>query len=594
MNETIRSAAWLMRLSWQQNRLKAAAAFVLVLASAVAAPLLALALKWLTNAAVAGDGQTAAMAGVAVAACAIGLLTLGHFAHIAYFELSEINTLETELRLIALSNGSAGIEHQERPDYADRLAVLELELQQIQNGFFAVLALSSLAVAIVMTGVLLALVNPVLLLLPLVAIPPLITGQKAQAIVDRSRDETAADTRLAGHLFRLATGAGPAKELRVFRLQEEIRRRHRELWERTTQRMWLAQAKAMGLRAAGQLVFAAGYVAGVLLVVNDAIAGHRGVGDVVLAITLAAQVNQQVSAAVSLLHDLQRIARAYVRFEWLEQYVAEREPRTADLAVPERFNGGISFENVDFHYPGTDRVVLKGVNLELPAGSTVAIVGENGAGKSTLVKLLCRFYEPSGGRILADGADLARIPLSDWRERIATGFQDFARFELIARRTVGVGDLLHLDDQADVEAALQRAHATDVIGRLEQGLATQLGKSWTEGTELSGGQWQKLALGRAMMRELPLVLILDEPTSALDAEAEHNLFERYAEGARRVGAATGGITVLVSHRFSTVRMADLIVVVADGHVAEAGSHAALMRNGGLYAELYKLQASAYE
>jgi ATP-binding cassette subfamily B protein len=594
MNETIRSAAWLMRLSWRQNRLKTAAAFVLVLASAVAAPLLALALKWMTNAAVSGDGQTAAMAGVAVAACAIGLLTLGHFAHIAYFELSEINTLETELRLIALSNGSAGIEHQERPDYADRLAVLELELQQIQNGFFAVLALSSLAVAIVMTGVLLALVNPVLLLLPLVAIPPLITGQKAQAIIDRSRDETAADTRLAGHLFRLATGAGPAKELRVFRLQEEIRRRHRELWERTTRRMWLAQAKAMGLRAAGQLVFAAGYVAGVLLVVNDAIAGHRGVGDVVLAITLAAQVNQQVSAAVSLLHDLQRIARAYVRFEWLEKYVAEREPRTADLAVPERFNGGISFENVDFHYPGTDRVVLKGVNLELPAGSTVAIVGENGAGKSTLVKLLCRFYEPSGGRILADGADLARIPLAEWRERIATGFQDFARFELIARRTVGVGDLPHLDDQADVEAALQRAHATDVIGRLEQGLATQLGKSWTEGTELSGGQWQKLALGRAMMRELPLVLILDEPTSALDAEAEHNLFERYAEGARRVGAATGGITVLVSHRFSTVRMADLIVVVADGHVAEAGSHAALMRNGGLYAELYKLQASAYE
>jgi ATP-binding cassette subfamily B protein len=594
MNETIRSAAWLMRLSWRQNRLKTAAAFVLVLASAVAAPLLALALKWMTNAAVSGDGQTAAMAGVAVAACAIGLLTLGHFAHIAYFELSEINTFETELRLIALSNGSAGIEHQERPDYADRLAVLELELQQIQNGFFAVLALSSLAVAIVMTGVLLALVNPVLLLLPLVAIPPLITGQKAQAIIDRSRDETAADTRLAGHLFRLATGAGPAKELRVFRLQEEIRRRHRELWERTTRRMWLAQAKAMGLRAAGQLVFAAGYVAGVLLVVNDAIAGHRGVGDVVLAITLAAQVNQQVSAAVSLLHDLQRIARAYVRFEWLEKYVAEREPRTADLAVPERFNGGISFENVDFHYPGTDRVVLKGVNLELPAGSTVAIVGENGAGKSTLVKLLCRFYEPSGGRILADGADLARIPLAEWRERIATGFQDFARFELIARRTVGVGDLPHLDDQADVEAALQRAHATDVIGRLEQGLATQLGKSWTEGTELSGGQWQKLALGRAMMRELPLVLILDEPTSALDAEAEHNLFERYAEGARRVGAATGGITVLVSHRFSTVRMADLIVVVADGHVAEAGSHAALMRNGGLYAELYKLQASAYE
>ena len=594
MKETLRSAAWLMRLSWRQNPLKTTVALVLVLTNAIAAPLMALALKWLTNAAVAGDGSTAAVAGAAVAACAIGVLTLGHFAHIAYFELSEINTLDAELRLIALANGSAGIEHQERPEYADKVAVLEQELQQIQNGFFAVLALSSLAVAIGITGLLLALVNPALLLLPLVALPPLITGQMAQAIVDRSREETAADTRLASHLFRLATSAGPAKELRVFRLQAEIRRRHRELWERTTRRLSRAQAKAMALRAAGQLVFAAGYVAGVLLVLNDAIAGSRGVGDVVLAITLAAQVNQQVSAAVSLLHDLQRIARAYTRFEWLEKYVADREPAAADRPVPERLSRGITFDNVDFGYPGTDRSVLKGVNLELPAGSTVAIVGENGAGKSTLVKLLCRFYEPSAGTIAADGTDLTRIPLDLWRSRIATGFQDFVRFELDAQQTVGVGELPLVDDAPAVEAALERAHATDVVGRLENGLATALGKSYRDGTELSGGQWQKLALGRSMMRELPLVLILDEPTSALDAEAEHNLFERYAEGARRVGAATGGITVLVSHRFSTVRMADQIIVVADGCVSEAGSHAQLMRNGGLYAELYKLQAAAYE
>ena len=594
MRETLRSAAWLMRLSWQQNRPKTIVALVLVLGGAVSAPLLALSLKWLTNAGVAGDGGTATVAGVAVAACIIGVLTLGHFAHIAYFELSEINTLETELRLIALANGSAGIEHQERAEYADRVAVLEQELQQIQDGFFAVLSLSSLAVAIGMTAVLLAMVNPLLLLLPVVALPPLITGRRAQLIVDRAREETAADTRLAMHLFRLATGAGPAKELRVFRLQREIRRRHLELWEKTTRTLWRAQARAMGLRAAGQLVFAVGYVAGVLLVVSDAIGGHRSVGDVVLAITPAAQVNQQVSAAVSLLNDLQRIARAFTRFEWLEKYVAEREPKEADQPVPERIGGAIRFENVGFRYPGTDRVVLEGVNLDLPAGSTVAIVGENGAGKSTLVKLLCRFYEPTSGRITADGADLSRIPLDSWRSRIAAGFQDFVRFEFVARRTVGVGDLPLVDDQSAVEAALDRARAGDVVGRLENGLSTQLGKSYTDGTELSGGQWQKLALGRAMMRELPLLLILDEPTSALDAEAEHALFERYAEGARRVGQATGGITVLVSHRFSTVRMADLIVVVADGHVVEAGPHAQLMRNRGLYAELYDLQASAYE
>jgi len=594
MKETLRSAAWLLRLSWRQNRAKTAVALILVLSNAVAAPLMALSMKWLTNAAVAGDAVGAGYAGFAVAACVIGVLTLGHFAHIAYFELSEINTLTAELRLIDLANGSAGIEHQERAEIADRLTVLEQEIQQIQDGFYAVLALSSLAVAIGLTGLLLAMVNPILLLLPLVALPPLITGRRAQLLVDQSREETAQDTRLALHLFRLAATAGPAKELRIFRLQKEIQRRHAELWERITRRLWRAQVKATALRAAGQLVFAGGYVAGVLLVVNDAIGGHRSVGDVVLAITLAAQVNQQVAAAVQLLHDLQRIARAYSRLEWLETYIAEREPKLADQPVPERLADGIRFDDVAFRYPGTDRVVLAGVNLHLPAGSTVAIVGENGAGKSTLVKLLCRFYEPTSGTITADGSDLSRIPLGEWRDRIATGFQDFARFEFVARQTVGVGDLPLVDDQPAVEAALDRANAGDVVGRLEEGLSTQLGKSYKEGTELSGGQWQKLALGRAMMRELPLVLILDEPTSALDAEAEHALFERYAEGAQRVGLASGGITVLVSHRFSTVRMADQIIVVADGKIVESGPHAQLMRNRGLYSELYDLQASAYE
>ncbi len=594
MRETLHSAVKLLRLSWRQHRGKTAVSLALVLSNSVAAPLMALALKWLTNSSVAGDVGGAGMAGVTVAACAIVVLTLGHFAHIAYFELSEVNLLTMEQRLILLANGSAGIEHQERSEYADRLQVLQQEIQQVQNGLYAVLALSSLAVAIGITGLLLALVNPVLLLLPLVAIPPLVCGQRAQEVLDRAREETAPDTRLALHLFHLATAAGPAKELRVFRLQNEIQRRHHELWDRTTDRLWKAQLKATGLRAAGQLVFAAGYVAAVLLVVSDAIGGRRSIGDVVLAITLAAQVNQQVSAAVSLMHDLQRIARAFARFEWLEKYIAEREPHPADLPTPIHLSQGIHFDNVAFRYPGTDRTVLAGVNLDLPAGSTVAIVGENGAGKSTLVKLLCRFYEPTEGRILVDGADLAHIPLAEWRGRIATGFQDFARFELITRETVGVGDLPFIEDLPAVSAAIDRAQASDLVAKLPDGLAAQLGKSYREGVELSGGQWQKLALGRAMMREMPLVLILDEPTSALDAEAEHVLFERYAEGARRVGQATGGITVLVSHRFSTVRMADLIVVVADGHVVEAGPHAALVRKRGLYAELYGLQASAYE
>jgi ATP-binding cassette, subfamily B, bacterial len=339
-----------------------------------------------------GDAAASVAAAFAVSACAIGALTLGHFAHIAYFELSELNTLAEERRLIDLANGTAGIEHQERAEYVDKITLLEQEIQQIRNGFYAVLSLLGLVAGITLTGLLLAMVNPLLLLLPIVAVPPLVTGQWAQTIADRSRAESTQDSRRAMHMFHLATGAGSAKELRVFRLEDEIERRHAAHWDQATGRLWRAQVKAMVLRAAGQSIFAVGYVAGILLVVNDAISGHRSVGDVVLAITLAAQVNQQVAVAVSLLHDLQRVARAHAMFVELEQYVAAREPATGDRPVPRRLDDGIRFDGVTFRYPGTGRVVLQDVDLHLPAGSTVAIVGENGAGKSTLVKLLCRFY----------------------------------------------------------------------------------------------------------------------------------------------------------------------------------------------------------
>jgi ATP-binding cassette subfamily B protein len=247
---------------------------------------------------------------------------------------------------------------------------------------------------------------------------------------------------------------------------------------------------------------------------------------------------------------------------------------------------------VSFAYPGTDRFVLGDVDLRLPAGSTVAIVGENGAGKTTLVKLLCRLYEPTNGRILVDGIPLAEIDVDAWRSRVSAAFQDFARFELVARRAVGVGDLPHLDDEAGVRAALAGAGATDLLTGLPGGGDTQLGARWDGGIDLSTGQWQKLALGRALMRPTPLVLFFDEPTASLDATTEHALFQRYAAESRR-RARDGTVTVLVSHRFSTVRSADLILVVGDRGVSEWGSHDELMERAGVYAELYSLQARSY-
>ncbi len=593
MREVISGARILLGLAWRENRGKTILAMVLMVAAYASAPLVGLSLKELTDYALDHNATGAAIAGAVTALLVIFGLTLGHFAHISYFELSDTNRLAIDTDLILLANGSAGIEHQERADYTDRLTILRENLFQLQQSLESLLTAFGLVVAVVMTGILLAFVNPILLLLPLLSLPPLLTGRWAQNRLDRAQDESASQIRLSRHLFRQATSAGPAKELRLFGLQGELRRRHYELWDGATERLWKIHRSNTIIRAIGQLVFAVGYVGSVLLVVRGVISNQGQPGDVVLAITLAAQVNAQVTIGLGLVYNLQGMSKILSRYEWLKKVVAGDKRIEPDRPVPSKITEGISFENVTFRYPGTEHVVLGGVNLEFPAGSTVAIVGENGAGKTTLVKLLCRFYEPQEGQMLLDGVDIRRFDINEWRERVASGFQDFARFELIARRTVGVGDLPFMDSDPKVEGALDRAQASEIIGRLEDGLSTQLGKSYADGTELSGGQWQKLALGRAMMREQPLLLVLDEPTSALDAQAEHELFERYAENARRVGATTGAITLFVSHRFSTVRMADIIVVVADGKVLESGSHAELVRLGGLYAELYELQARAY-
>jgi ATP-binding cassette subfamily B protein len=579
--------------AWRIDRRKTVLSVVLILAGAGAAPFLAAALRWMTNAAFGGAAQDAALAGAVVAMLAVVALSFGHFAHIAYFELSELAELDFDQRLVALSNGGPGIEHHERSEQADALTVLRQESRRFRMGLEALLQGLGLLLAMVVTGVLLATLHPLLLLLPLAAIPPLYAGRVAERVLDRAKTAVAEPTRVAQNLFQLSTSARAAGELRTFRLRRELLDRHGRLWQAATRGLWRAHLTGTWARSAGQLVFALAYVCAVLLVVRDAIDGRRGVGDVVMVVVLAVQVNQQVIMAVTLLENVQRMASAYRRLDEVGRNVRPALAGPVNQSPPERLRRGITFEDVSFCYPGTDKPVIRDVNLTLPAGAMVAVVGENGAGKTTLVKLLCGFYRPTGGSIRLDTVDLHRIPVEAWRRRIAVGFQDFVRYELAAQQVVGVGDLPNIGSRPAVRAALDRAQAAELVDELPDGLDTHLGKSYAAGAELSGGQWQRLALGRAMMREAPLLLILDEPASALDPEAEHALFERYSEQAQRVGEATGAVTVFVSHRFSTVRMADLIVVVRDGRVAEAGNHAELMAAGGFYADLFSLQEKAY-
>jgi ATP-binding cassette subfamily B protein len=463
--------------------------------------------------------------------------------------------------------------------------------------------LTGLLLQMTVTIVLLVMVSPLFAVLPLCAVVPVLLERTAQSTVEGARERTAERLRLANHLLELATSTGSVRELRLSGAEDEILRRQRAAWDEVTTAMWRAQLKAAVYRALGQGFFALGYGGAIMLELHSALHRHASVGDLVLVITLAVQVSMQVSGTLGVLSLLQVAGRTTDRIGRLRA-VAAAAPAlsagagragTADAAaVPRRLAHGITLEDVSFSYPGAERPVLSGVSVHIPAGSVLALAGENGAGKSTLVKLLCGLYQPTTGRILIDGQDLAGLDPARWRSRVATLFQDFHRIELTLGESIGHGDIARAGDTEAVSAAAERARADRVLRAVPGGLVGYVGHSYSDGTELSGGQWQTVGLARTLMRQHPLLLILDEPAAALDASAEHDLFERYASSAGQAGREDGGITVLISHRFSTVGMADLIAVLDHGQLTECGTHRELMTARGLYAELFTLQARAYQ
>jgi ATP-binding cassette subfamily B protein len=510
-------------------------------------------------------------------------------------------TISLESHVARLQASVATIAHQERPEYLDRLSMLRNQVFVLDHMYMSLFTTCGWILRLAVTISLLVSIHPALALLAIFALPTVITSVWRPAKERLAQERGAPYSRLARHLFTTVTTASPGKEVRVLGIGERLMARRREAWRR-----WHGPISAVRWATAcwhslAWAFFGSGYVGAVIFV---AVGLAAPAGDVLLVLAAGARLSAYIGATVGEIGFLRGIwMEGARRLAWLEDY-ATAVAASADLPVPVRLTDGIRFEGVSFAYPGTERLVLSDVNLELPAGAIVAIVGENGAGKTTLVKLLAKLYEPTTGRILVGGVELGRVNADAWREKLAGAFQDFFRFEFRARDTVGLGDLPRLEDKTAVEAAVGRAGARDVIERFPSGLETQLGATWPGGSEVSFGQWQKLALARGFMRDQPLVLVLDEPTAALDAETEHALFERYAAAAKngRLDGPTGNsaphqvngrITILVSHRFSTVRMADLIVVLDGSRVAEVGSHDELIARGGQYAELYGIQAAAY-
>ncbi|SIO62927.1 ATP-binding cassette, subfamily B [Singulisphaera sp. GP187] len=506
-------------------------------------------------------------------------------------------TIALESHVARLQASVVTVEHHERPEYLNRLAVLRDQVFVLDHMYMSLFSTCGWILRLGVTVALLMSIHPALVLLVVFALPTVLSSTWRPGVERAAEEQGAAANRLARHLFVTATTAPPGKEVRVTGIGDRLVADRRAAWERWYRPVAKARWGSALWNMLAWGIFGAGFLGSVAFV---ALGIQAKPGDVLLVLAAGSRLSAYIGATVG---EVGFLCGFWLdgsrRMAWLEDYAAGLL-ETADTPVPERLNLGIRFDHVSFAYPATDRLVIEDVCLDIKPGTVVAIVGENGAGKSTLVKLLCRLYQPTSGRILVDELELGRMPADQWRSRLAGAFQDFFRFEFQARRTIGIGDLARLDDEPAVMAAVERAGADDVVARFAAGLETQLGPTWAEGVEVSFGQWQKLALARGFMRDHPLLLILDEPTAALDAETEHALFERYAAAARVeksngfAGATHGRITILVSHRFSTVRMADLIVVLDGSRLVEVGSHMELMAKGGKYAELYGIQAASYQ
>jgi len=596
------SSMWrLCKLGYRHEPGLLLAAFFLALLAALPDALLALWFKLLGEGVLESDRGLARTAALALGVSAAATWFLRTVSTRVQRGFRDKVTIALESHVARLQASVATIAHQERPEYLDRLSVLRNQVFVLDHMYMSLFSTCGWILRLGVTVALLMSIHPALVLLAAFALPTVLTSTWRPAVERAAQERGAPFNRLARHLFTTATTATPGKEVRVTGIGNRLVTGRREAWERWHGPVSSARWGSAAWHALAWAVFGAAYVGAVVFVSAGL---HAPAGDVLLVLAAGSRLSAYIGATVGEIGFLRGIwMDGSRRLAWLEDYAAALVA-SSDLPVPARLTQGIRFEHVSFAYPGTDRLVLEDVNLLLPAGAVVAIVGENGAGKTTLVKLLAKLYEPNAGRILVDDVDLARMPADQWRERLAGAFQDFFRFEFRARHAVGVGDVPRLDDEPAVVAAVGRAGANDVVLQLNAGLETQLGPTWPEGVEVSFGQWQKLALARGFMRDQPLLLVLDEPTAALDAETEHALFERYAaaaSGSRKAnpaadGAAANGdgrVTILVSHRFSTVRMADLIVVLDGARVAEVGRHDELMARAGTYAQLYGIQAAAY-
>jgi ATP-binding cassette subfamily B protein len=402
------------------------------------------------------------------------------------------------------------------------------------------------------------------------------------------------DSRRMGYLAQLPSSLQVAKEIRLFELGRHLLERHAVLARRILHDYLTIARFEQSAGSVAAVVATAGYFGAYVYLIQRTLAGELTIGDLTLytgAFLQGGNLLMGISLGVaSILENWLFLRDVFQFLNMPAQSSATRAPVSSPLTRTAPTNGvvrtGIVFEDVHFRYPGRDDETIRGISLTIQRGKVVAIVGENGAGKTTLIKLLCGLYPPTSGRIRLDGEDIAEIEPTRLRQQFGVLFQDYAQYFLTVRENIGFGDISHLDDLERIRAASARSGADEIIDALPLGYETQIGKAYDRGHDLSGGEWQRVALARAHLRDAP-ILVLDEPTASLDPRAEQKVFAEVRH------LLAGRTAILISHRFSTVRLADEIYVLGDGVVVEHGRHDELVALGGRYANLYELQASAY-
>ncbi len=453
--------------------------------------------------------------------------------------------------------------------------------------FTLLLATAQSLVTLITLASVLLLQQPWLLLLLAVAVVPSFLGEAHYASLGYSLlFHWTPERRLLDYLRYMGASDESAKEVKLFGLSDFLVDRYARLSDEFyAENKWLAVRRNV-VSTALVTVGTLGYYAAYAVIIYFTVLGRYTIGALTF---LAGSFRQSRDLIQGVLLSLSQIYEQSLYLADLFTFF-DVQPRVTSKpgarAVPKPIREGFAFENVGFRYPGSDRWAVRHLTFRIRPEERVALVGENGAGKTTLVKLLARLYDPDEGRILLDGVDLREHDLESLRRNIGVIFQDFVRYEFILKENIGVGQVEGLGDEARIREAARRSLADSVATRLEKGYDQVLGRRFEGGVELSGGEWQKVALGRAYMREAQ-VLILDEPTAALDARAEYEVFLRFAE------LTKGKMAVLISHRFSTVRMADRIIVLRGGELVDQGTHEELLARGGLYAELFSLQAAGY-